>query len=173
MGIFARCILAPKGCRGGQKKYNVNIKKWGKEGKVRVLCIHAFMHPHHIIPFFYHQNIFWKVRKGKQGPTRAGFQLGLTLRIFQKAFMLCLSMLKSICRCFFGCRPSPRDWSNLFKKKLYLQKVYVFGIGALYVVMVAESFGCRSSPRDWSRSFLKRIQLCKKYMFLGSGPFTW
>jgi len=72
-GIFARCILAPKGCRGGQKKYNVNIKKMrkGKEGKVRVLCIHAFMHPHHIIPFFLSSKTYFekseKENKGPQG----------------------------------------------------------------------------------------------------------
>jgi len=57
-GIFSKCILAPKGCRGGKKEYNVNIikkmrKRKGKEGKVRVLFIHAFMHPHHIIPFIF------------------------------------------------------------------------------------------------------------------------
>ena len=124
-----------------------------KEGKVWVLCIHAFMHPHHIIPFFLSSKHILKSSKRTIRAYRGRFSVGLTLLLFQKAFMLCVSMLKSICRFFFGCRPSPRDWSNLFKKKLYLQKVYVFGIGALYLVMVAESFGCRSSPWDWSRSF--------------------
>jgi len=41
----------------------------------------------------------------------------------------------------FGCRPSPRDWSNLSQKVLVYKKFMTFGIKALYVVMVIESFG--------------------------------
>ena len=66
----------------------------------------------------------------------------------------------------FGCRPSPQDWFNLFKKKSYLQKVYVF----------------ESRPSTWSWSpnpldvdpllriglifFQKEIIFAKKYTFL-------
>jgi len=73
----------------------------------------------------------------------------------------------------FGFRLSPQDWSNLFKKKLYLQKVYVFGIEALYMVMVVESFGCRPSPRDWSNLFQKEIMFAKSLCLSGSRPSTW
>jgi len=48
----------------------------------------------------------------------------------------------------FGCRPYPRDLSNLFQKEIVFAKGICFWIGALYVVMVAESFKCRPSPRD-------------------------
>ena len=44
-------------------------KRKGKEGKVRVLCIHAFMHPHHIIPFiFIIKTNFERFRKENKGP---------------------------------------------------------------------------------------------------------
>jgi len=65
----------------------------------------------------------------------------------------------------FGCNPLLRIGLIFFKKKLYLQKVYVFGIGALYMVMVAESFGCRLSPRDWSNLFQKEIIFAKSICF--------
>jgi len=44
-------------------------KRKGKEGKVRVLCLHAFMHPHHIIPFiFIIKTYFEKFEKENKGP---------------------------------------------------------------------------------------------------------
>ena len=109
------------------KKYNVNIKKMrkGKEGKVRVLCIHAFMHPHHIIPFFYHQKHILKSSKRKIRAHRGRFSVGLTLRLFQKAFMLCLSMLKSICRDPLNVDPL-LEIGLIFSKRNHICKEYMF-----------------------------------------------
>jgi len=70
----------------------------------------------------------------------------------------------------FRCRPSPRDWSNLSQKEIILTKsLFVFGIEALYVVMVIESFRCRPSPQDWSNLFKKKLYRQKVYVLV-SGP---
>jgi len=72
----------------------------------------------------------------------------------------------------FGCRPSPRDWSNLFQKEIIFSKSLCFWIEALYVVMVVESFKCRPSPRDWSNLFKNKLYWQKVYVLV-SGPSTW
>ena len=127
-GIFFRCILAPKGCRGGQKKYNVNIKKnEERKGRKSTGFVHPCIHApssHHT--FFLSSKHILKSSKRKIRAHRGRFSVGLTLLLFQKAFMLCLSMLKSICRFFFGCRPFPRDWSRSFSKRNYICKKYMF-----------------------------------------------
>ena len=149
-GIFARCILAPKRCRGAQKKYKVNIKEKERKEKygfyasmhscTLITSYHSFLSSKHIL----------KSPKRKIRAHRASFHLGSLYFFFKKAFTLCLSTLKLIFRFCFRCRPSPWDWSNLFQKEIIFVKSICFWIGALYVVMVIESFGCRPSPRDWS-----------------------
>jgi len=81
-GIFARCILAPKGCRGAQKKYKVNIKEKERKEKygfyasmhscTLITSYHSFLSSKHIL----------KSPKRKIRAHRGKFSLGITLLLF-------------------------------------------------------------------------------------------
>jgi len=98
------------------------------------------------------------------------FSHGLTLLLFQMPFTLCLFMLKLIFSFSVGCRPSPRDWSNLCSKRNHICKKYMFlGLGPSTWYWSPNSLDV--NPLLGIRLiFSKRNYICKKFMFLDRGP---
>ena len=136
---------------------NAKKKEKKRKGRKNKSFMHAFMHPHHIIPFiFIIKTYFEKFEKENKGPQGQVFTWDHST-YFLKGIHVML-----IFRFSFGCRHSPRDWSNLFQKEVIFAKSICFWIEALYMVMVVESFGCRPSPRDWSNLFFKKKSYLQK-----------
>jgi len=101
---------------------NAKKKEKKRKGRKNKSFMHAFMHPHHIIPFiFIIKTYFEKFEKENKGTQEQVFNWDHSTS-FLKGIHIVL-----IFRFSFGCRPSPRDWSNLSQKVLVCKKFMFLG----------------------------------------------